>query len=762
MTSASVNSSTHAVPPQFDLDELLSINEIIAILRRHKQLIAVCIVIGIACAMIYIFFAQPRFSATTSILIDPRQQNMLSDLLGGGFSIQDNFVIDSHIEVIRSTKLLEKAAKRAGIYNNLQQPSGGFLDSIKEALFGDQPASEIKHLKERMRTARLNAFKGGLSVNRVKGTFVIDITYTSGNAEMSARRANLIADTYLDNELEAQYEASQRTNQWLKTRLKKLQQNLAEAERAVERFREENNLIQTANRGFISDQQLSELNSRLIMARTEATQAKARYDRIQTIIQDGDPNSITSDLLNNGVIVSLRSKYIELSRLANEIKRKQGVNHQAYLNLKRQMEDIQQIILNEYERIAESYKNEYEIAESKLASLKKEVDSVTDTTMVSRRNQVELRELQRRAESTRNLYTKMLDNFNEQTERQSVPLVHARIISYASVPLSPSWPNNQLILVIGMILGAGAGVALAFFREQFDKFIWKVEELEAITHRTCLGMLPKIAFDTAKLGHLSKSKPKPVPGSKDRFNSEGLDEVTQLLNKQTSVTTEIMRNIQLAVQFKKHDTGTIPAKVISFVSARPSEGKSLTSCFLAKHLAKTGARVVLVDCDFRRPSLTHWFTPKARYGFYELASQLHEQSDLQYVREEIGNISYRTGEDPLFFIPAKGANTSIANLNLVSSGQMNQLIQLLQLEYDAILIDLPPIINIVDARMIASSVDSFIFLAQWGKTDRDLVKKALHRAPEVFNKTVGTLLTLVDTEKAGSYGYYNYNYYYHR
>ena len=92
---------------------------------------------------------------------------------------------------------------------------------------------------------------------------------------------------------------------------------------------------------------------------------------------------------------------------------------------------------------------------------------------------------------------------------------------------------------------------------------------------------------------------------------------------------------------------------------------------------------------------------------------------------------------------------------------MHALINYLKQIFDVVLIDLPPILNIVDARVIANSIDSFILLAHWGKTDRSVVSKALHRAPEVYKKTVGSLLTLVDTEKASRYGYYNYNYYYY-
>lgn len=749
----------------YDADDLLSVNDIIAIIQRHWKLIAICTVAGLMLGIIYIFFSSPRYTASTSILIDPRQQNVISDLLSESFSFKENLILDSQIEVIRSSKLLEKAAQRLDLYKKINARQKGMLDSLQEIFIEPDPKAEELE-RERARTAAFNGFKGGLSVERVKNTFVIDISYTSRDPQRAAHVANTVADVYLDDELEAQYEASQRTNEWLKVRLNKLREELTSAEREVEAYKEENNIIQTSNLNRISDQQLSELNSNLIVARAESAQAKARYEWIQSIIEKGDPNVASSDLLNNSVIVSLRGQYIDLSRHSAEILRNQGKNHEAYRNLQRQMADIQTLIMEEYKRIAESYKSEYEIARSKEAALQKELDAVKDTSMISRRNEIELRELQRRAESTRNLYTRMLDKFNEQAERQSVPIVQARIISYADVPLSPSWPNKSAIMAAALFLGLAAGIGLAFLWEQFDKFIWKAEELEAATRRTCLGMLPAVEFDAAKLGGLSKQWERKtgnvVELGTPAFNVEGFREVTKSLDKQTGITTEIMRNVQLAVQFdksKKQMSGR--AQVISFVSARPGEGKSITSCFLAKHLAKTGARVALVDCDFRRPSLTNWFMPNADKGFYELASKVGEESN-ESVVTGISSICHKTGSEKLYFIPAKGAGTSITNLNFVSSGQMNTLIGHLQQIFDVVLIDLPPIINIVDARVIADSVDNFIFLAHWGKTDADVVGKALSRAPEVHNKTAGALLTLVDTKKASRYGYYNYNYYYHR
>lgn len=765
MAIADIKAAPNEKTASFELDDLLSLRDIFAVLQRHHKLIALCAVAGLMLGLAYIIFTPPRYSATTSIFLDPRPEAGLPDVLAEGKSFQDSLIIDTQIEVIRSRKLMEKVAKKAGILETAPIAQKGFLSRMKEMVLGAPNATKETGLPDRVKQGRISGLMGGLTVNRVRNTYVIAMSYTSGSPQQAAKMANLVAEVYLDDELESQYEASQRANEWLKIRLAVLRKELTEAEKAVEIYKEKNNIAQNDTRGSLSDQQLSELNSSLIAARAQSAEAKARLDNILVIINSGNPDAATVDILNNGVIGGLRSKYLELSRHATEILRRQGKEHMAYKNLQRQMQDLQNLIFNEYRRMSESYKSDYELAKSKEQNLQSELEAATGTSRVTSRSQIELRELQRRADSTRVLYTKMLDKSNQEVERQSLPIVKARIISPAIAPTSASWPNKRSVVIISLILGIAAGIALAFVREQFEKFLWKSEDIEAATQRTCLGMLPKIAFDREKIGHLTKrwsTKEIDTTNAAAReFNKTGFGEVTLLLDKQTGITTEIMRNVQLAVQVNKDQMRMgNKAKLISFVLARPGEGKSITSCFLAKHLAKAGYRVALIDCDFRRPSLTHWFLPAASTGFYELASRIGKD-DTKDILMDISKICHPTGQDNLHFIPAKGSNNSIGNLNLVSSGQMHALIEYMQQIFDVILIDLPPIMNIVDARMIAHSIDHFILLAHWGKTDRDVVRKALTRAPEVYAKTVGAMLTLVDTEKASRYGYYNYNYYYY-
>lgn len=745
-----------------DQEQLLSFREMIAIFQRHHKLILFCIIAGLMLGVIYITFSAPRYTTTASMLVDPRTNNPLPQIMAGGNTFTENLIIDSQIEVIKSRGLMDKVAQRAGLYDSLEAKQKGIIAKLKEMIVGPSDTKKAGIATERERQNKLSRFISGVNVSRVRNTYVIAIDYTAGNPEQAAKMANLIADTYLDNELEAQYESSERATKWLKGRLGVLQKELTGTESEVQQYKEKNDIVQTDDRRLISDQALSELNSKLIVARADAAQSKARYDNIQTIIDSGNPETATSDIIDNKVIIDLRSKYLELSRIATEILRKQGKDHLIYRNMLQQMQDIQNQIWGEYRRIAESYKSEYDINQAKVEGLQKELDSVKVDSNGANRSAVGLRDLERRADSTRTIYTKLLDKANEETERSSLPSVNARVISYATPPVTPSWPNKQQVLLASLFIGTIVGVGLAFIREQFEKFMWKAEDLEAVSQRTCLGMLPKIAFDREKVVHFTKrwsTKELAVTELPSKeFNMSGFAEVTQLLEKQTGIVTEIMRNVQLATQYNKD--ASPEGRVISFVSARPGEGKSITSCFLAKHLARTGARVALVDCDFRRPSLTHWFLPGSTTGFYELASRIGHE-DKKSIAMDLAHICRKTGQENLFFIPAKGANTSIANLNLVSSGQMHILISYLKQIFDVILIDLPPIMNIVDARVIANSIDSFILLAHWGKTDRGIVSKSLHRAPEVHVKTVGALLTLVDTEKASRYGYYNYNYYYY-
>jgi succinoglycan biosynthesis transport protein ExoP len=736
-----------------EFDGQIDFKEILAALQRQFKLILICLLVSLAVAAGYITVTPLRYTATASILIDPRQKMVVPDLLMQMMSFRENLILDSQIEIIQSDKLIRKAAARIGLLDKRK------VDNTENEAYKDARLvnnSEEHITEEEMRDLRaLEAFRSGLKVVRQGTTYVLKISYTSKYPRMSAARANLIADTYLDNEMEIQFEASKRTHAWLKEWAEKTRNELNVVEGEIKDYKTTQNIVETDWKDSISNQQLSDLNRSLTEARSETAQTKAKYDNIMRAISSGNPDAITSELMDNEVIETLRKKYVRLSQSATNVKRSRGVEDKSYQSLKRQMNDTRQLMLGEYRRIAKGYKNDYEIALSKQTALESELTDLTSNSLSDQQKHIELRELQLRAESIRNLYTKLLNNLNEQTEMQSAPFLQGRIINYAKIPRSASWPNKSKVMILAIVIGLIAGIALALLREYFDKFIWKIEELEQATLRTCLGMLPKLDLNKKKYESLlvGTDGRKGLPAGSPKFYTELFEEMTAGIESQIGVTTEIMRNIQLAVKNSPSEEG---GKVISFVSANPGEGKSFTSCLLAKHLAKSGAKVLLIDCDFRRPTLTNLLLHNAKSGFYELASKMGESGGL----DNLASVFNKTETKQLYFIPAKGVNTIVANLNLIASNKMQRLITHLKQEFDYVLIDLPPVVNTVDARAIAHVIDHFFFLVHWGKTDYHTVRGALSRAPEVHEKTSGALLTQVDTTIASRYGSYNYNSYY--
>ncbi len=733
---------------QQQFDAMLYIREFVAALQRHRKLIVLCSVTCFMLGFLYITVSVPLYTATTSLLIDPRQSAVMPNRLLQMMNFRENLILDSQIEVMHSSRMLEKVAEKASIYQNLEQPRNELLHSFRGALFGN--AEQAKQLeKETIRKEAFQKFRDGLDVKRVKRTYVLDISYTADSRKKAKDLANIIADVYLEQELVTQYEASQRINQWLSEGVEKLREDLNVAEQKVHEYKSTKNIVNSPRRESINEQQLSELNTNLIIARTDTAQAKARYENLKSLLDEGSSEKIISNSTENKVLNNLRNQYIDLTQRSAKIRRGQGTKHQAYTTLEQQINDIQNLMREEHTRIVQGFENEYKIALSKQKKLQEELSAVSDNSFTDQHDQIELRELQRGANSLQDLYTNLLNNLNEQVQRQSAPFIQGRVISYATLPMDASWPNKPLILILSSVFGALLGVGLVFLRERLDSYIRKAEELEEATNRTCLGMITQVDFLTEQANKKKKSRDKKTTKG---FQEDVFEKITEMLGQQTSSLSEVMRTTQLAIKFSAPNE---THKSVSLVSANPGEGKSTTSCFLAKHLAKTGAKVALIDCDFRRPSLTQLLYPKAETGFYELAYEMEGLSPKE-CESAIDNICHKTGTPNLSFIPAKGSKTPTTNLNLIGSGQMGELIAKLRPNFDIILIDLPAIMNIADARAMADSIDSFIFLAHWGKTNQNMINNALTRSPEVADKIAGSLLTQVDLEALNLYGYYGY------
>lgn len=578
-----------------------------------------------------------------------------------------------------------------------------------------------------------------LSVKRIGRTYALELTYNSTSPVLAAQIVNAVASAYLLDKLNSKYEATRRASDWLSDRIAELRQRALDTDLAVQKFRAEHNLITTGNNGLLSDQQLAESNSALILAQSETAKARARVQRIEHILATDDVDGVVTDILDSSVANDLRKKYLESSKIEAEITRRLGSNHIQAVRLRNEMQEYRRLMFQEISRIAQSYKSDLEVSEAKERSLAESVAKATDVSNSASETQVQMRELQREAETYKNMYQTFLQRYQEAMQQQSFPVTEARVISKAMPPYMPSKPNKPMILVLFMVMGAAVSGSIAIFREFRDRFFRTGDQVRDVLGLEFLGNTPLIpnqpTTEAQENGHPGLTRPTSV--------------ARYAVDHPLSSFAETLRSTRLAI-----DLG-IPtksgARIVGVVSSLPSEGKSTISINLAQLLAGQGARVLLLDADIRNPGATRAMARHAGEGLLEVLLEGHSLQDV-VLRDE---------KTRLAFLPTVVKQRVPHSSELLTSAQMHKLLAEASSAFDYIIVDLPPLGPVVDARAMAGRIDGFIFVTEWGKTARRAVRNTMENEVHIRKKCLGVILNKVDTEKLKLYRAYGSSEYYH-
>ena len=298
--------------------------------------------------------------------------------------------------------------------------------------------------------------------------------------------------------LEAKYQTTRRAAVWLQDRLKELREQAALAQRAVVDFKAKNNIVESGGR-LMNEQQLAELNSALIQARAQSAEAKARLDRIQKILDSGDPNiadtaaATVTDSLHNDVVTKLRNKYLDYSEKEADWSRRFGPAHLAAVNMRNQMREIRRSILDELHRIAETYKSDFEIAKTREDSVQKSLAEIVAKSQTTNEAQVTLRDLDSSAQTYRALYDNFLQKYMESVQQQSFPVTEAEKSSQRRRGrFSPSSPRYVLILAAAAMGGVILGCGIAVLREISDRTFRTSGQVEQHLQTNCIGVVPAV------------------------------------------------------------------------------------------------------------------------------------------------------------------------------------------------------------------------------------------------------------------------------
>ncbi len=435
---------------------------ITAAIWRHKLMVLGIAAVAFLAMLLFLAVTPAQYTASTQILIDPSDLKVVDNGLTSQPQTNDIALlqVESQVRVLGSNSVLAPVVASEHLDTDPEFGGGppSLLRTIATDLFG------LVGLSPSARPApsliALDQLRRRLKISRADRTYVVDVAVTTRSRETSVRIANAIADSYIATQVTARADAARRATEQLTARLNELRTKVRQAEERVEAYKAKNNITVSTGQ-LVNEQQVTDLNNQLAIARARTSEAKARYDLATRLQKSGDP-STSNEALQSPTITALRSQYAEMQRRLNEQSSTLGPRHPAVIEAQAQAEGMRRVIADEISRIQRAAANDYARAKDNETSLNTTLDQLKKTSITTSEAMVPLRELEREVAASRQIYEAFLARSRETGEQETLDTKNIRVITKAEAPLRRSSPPNDiLMLAAAIIAGAGLGMMIA-------------------------------------------------------------------------------------------------------------------------------------------------------------------------------------------------------------------------------------------------------------------------------------------------------------
>jgi polysaccharide biosynthesis transport protein len=468
-----------------------------AIIRRRKRIIIYSMIAALLCAIVFVLTVTPHYTAVTQVFIHPTNLQIVKDELTPATQTSDAGAaqVESQARVISSDNVLGRVV---AIEHLEQDPEfGGKATSLIRTLeFGILSPLGLKRFATNANPTltALYELRRHIQVKRTERTYIVDISVTAKSPVKAANIANAIAEAYIAERKAATSDAARQTSEALVARLRELRERVRKDEDKVEAYKANHDIV-GASGTLVSEQQLSELNNQLSAAHARTTEARARYEQFRTVLNSGADVDAISEVIQSPTISALRTQLADVIRRRAELMTQLGPRHPTVVEIQSQAQALRSQIKEEAKRIAQAARNAYDRSRANEAALTHNLETLKQNNLKMNKAFVALRELSREAQTSRAIYEAFLARSRETGELERLNPSNIRVISKAEPPLRRSWPPRNLIVMLSaLMLGAAAGVGLAFVRELTDDRIWSPNTVRELTGRPLLAALPADAM----------------------------------------------------------------------------------------------------------------------------------------------------------------------------------------------------------------------------------------------------------------------------
>lgn len=716
------------------------------LLWARKRLLIATALLCAATAFFIAHLQTPIYRASASLEFQGFNEKFMNlgdiDPIATPQNMSGDTELQTQVSVLRSRSVLAKAISELKLDRFHGAPPPLFSAAALGNTLGLGPAAPVSNREQILATA-----EDDLKVDLVRGSRVIQITYSSPDPKLAAAFVNTLAKRFIDQQLELRLRSTAHTREWLENQLANVRGELQSSQRELQAYSQTTGLVFTGENDNAAERKLSQIQDELAKVQAERMDKQSRYEAALNSPPDSVP-----DTLDRSAIREYQLKLNDLRQRFAEARALLTPAHYKVKQLQAQINEVENAIEKERTSSARRMDNELSAARRREQLLAAAFSQQSAVVAAQRANAVRYNMLKREVDTKGQLYQMMLQKVKEAGVASAMRASNIALIDPAEPPTAPYKPKRLLNALVGLVSGFLAAAIFVFARERADRSFRNPGDTAVHLNVPELGVIPSDSPATRtqgpdrRRGLLDGGALLPPRDGAARIlpidpSSDGVEVVTW--RHPPSVLAEAFRAALTSIVFGNRR----PPRLILITSPGAREGKTTAVSNLGIVLARTNQRVLLIDADMRRPRLHSIFHVPNTAGLSELLSETDppEGRALTLVQP--------TDVPNLFVLTSGSPESSPSELLYVAS--LSELLRMYRRNFDMVLIDAPPVLLPADSRLLGRLADGVILVCRAGRTSRDQAAAAAARLTDDGIPIIGTILNDWEPDGAAP-NYYSY------
>lgn len=733
------------------------------LLRRRRWIYAWTAAMLLAAGLVCLFM-RPQFKAESKLEILKQDTGGLSVGANGAASDGSSDPLDFNMNLQTQLAVLNSDVLAWQVMTELKLVDTRNVPPAPANISTADPTRTSAPMLDKEEARALKKFKSKLTVKDVPGTRLISVSFLHPDPSTAAKVVNRLVSDFIEYNFQVRYNATTKATDWLGGQLVELKSQVEKSQQRAAELQKESGIFGQDEHNNIVLTRLDQLNTELTTAEAD----RVIKENVYKLSRSGNPELIAgmlgaeseknipeaaspASLLNN-----LRQQEATLSAEYADASAKYGPAYPRLIEIKAKLSSVRSSISSELGKVAQRAKNDYDLAASREAAARKAFTEQKAVAAQMNDKATDFLIAKHEADSNQALYEHLLEKLKEAGVLAGLHSSAFHVVDPAKVPVIPDRPNVPLYLGLGAVAGLFFGVVSVFIVEAVDRSLRDVQEIETATHMPVLGVIP----DARKIPEEGLRTLK----SGGREAPKGTAQQALLLGLGNPAVAEAFRAVRTSLLLSRLDQ---TSKILMVTSGMPQEGKSFVSLNLAAAFTYNGGRVLLVDADLRRGTLSRVLHQNAGIGLSDVIREASNNDSRLPTRQMPfrdlqPSAAYRQIDEVpgLTFMPA--GDCSSEAYELLGSEHMSTLIESWRNHFDYVLIDTPPAVPVTDAVVLSRKVDAVVVVVRFAVSSQPCIQRTIKLLRDVQAPRPGVLVNAMDLQSPeyysyfGFYGIYNY------